>query len=49
MSEPSPRRIYLDFAATTPVREEALEAMLPFFAQQFGNPSGRYGTGRRRR
>ena len=47
MSGASARRIYLDFAATTPVREEALEAMLPFFAQEFGNPSGRYGTGRR--
>ncbi len=47
MSRPLDRRIYLAFAASTPVREVALEAMLPFFAQEFGNPSGRYSTGRR--
>jgi cysteine desulfurase len=32
-------RIYLDHSATTPVREEVLEAMWPFFSQAFGNPS----------
>jgi len=31
---------YLDHAATTPMRAEAVEAMLPFFSDQFGNPSG---------
>jgi len=31
--------IYLDHAATTPVRPEVLEAMLPFFGPRFGNPS----------
>ena len=39
----SSRIIYLDHAATTPVRAEVLEAMLPFFSQAFGNPSSLYG------
>ncbi|HEX7973415.1 MAG TPA: cysteine desulfurase family protein [Anaerolineales bacterium] len=32
-------RTYLDYAATTPVDERVLEAMLPYFRQVFGNPS----------
>jgi cysteine desulfurase len=40
------RRIYLDAAASTPVRAEALAAMLPYFAGEFGNPSGHYAHGR---
>lgn len=39
--------IYLDHAATTPLRPEVLEAMLPYFNQEFGNPSSVYGAGRR--
>ena len=39
--------IYLDHAATTPLRPEVLEAMLPYFDQEFGNPSSVYGAGRR--
>ncbi|MFL5477622.1 MAG: aminotransferase class V-fold PLP-dependent enzyme, partial [Gemmatimonadaceae bacterium] len=31
--------IYLDHAATTPVREEVFEAMKPFYGPRFGNPS----------
>lgn len=31
---------YLDHAATTPMRAEAVEAMLPFLTDQFANPSG---------
>jgi cysteine desulfurase len=31
---------YLDHAATTPVRQAALAAMLPFFTERFANPSG---------
>ncbi len=36
------RAIYLDHSATTPVRREVLEAMLPYFGANFGNPSGIY-------
>ncbi|HHW49737.1 MAG TPA: cysteine desulfurase NifS [Clostridiaceae bacterium] len=40
------RYVYLDHAATTPVKEEVLEAMLPFFKDKFGNPSSIYSIGR---
>ncbi|MCC7055109.1 MAG: cysteine desulfurase [Gemmatimonadaceae bacterium] len=38
--------IYLDHAATTPVRAEVLEAMTPFFGARFGNPSSVHRWGR---
>lgn len=37
--------IYLDSAATTPVRREVLEAMWPFLTGEFGNPSSQYALG----
>ncbi len=39
------KRIYLDYAATTPVHEEVIKAMLPFFSHDFGNPSSIYAYG----
>jgi cysteine desulfurase len=44
-----PDPIYLDHAATTPVREEVLEAMMPFFGPRFGNPSSMHRWGREAR
>jgi cysteine desulfurase len=41
--------IYLDHAATTPLRPEALAAMLPLLGDEFGNPSSPHGAGRRAR
>ncbi|MFB6373612.1 MAG: cysteine desulfurase family protein [Bradymonadaceae bacterium] len=39
--------IYLDHNATTPVRDEVREAMMPFLREQFGNPSSGHPYGRR--
>ena len=38
--------IYLDHAATTPLRREVLDAMLPFLTESFGNPSSAHAFGR---
>ena len=37
---------YLDHAATTPLRPEAVAAMLPFLSERFGNPSGSHSVAR---
>lgn len=37
--------IYLDYNATTPIAPEVLEAMLPFLAEHFGNPSSSHVYG----
>jgi cysteine desulfurase len=39
------KRIYLDYAATTPTRPEVVQAMLPYFTESFGNPSSIYSYG----
>lgn len=36
------KMIYLDNAATTPTKQEVVEAMLPYFTENFGNPSSVY-------
>ncbi|MEX0710439.1 MAG: aminotransferase class V-fold PLP-dependent enzyme, partial [Chloroflexota bacterium] len=41
--------IYLDHAATTPLREEVLAAMSPYLTEHFGNPSSLHASGRRAR
>ena len=40
-----PRKVYLDHSATTPVAEEVLEAMIPYFAEFPGNPNSLHGWG----
>jgi cysteine desulfurase len=42
-------RIYLDYNATTPVDRAVLEAMLPYFAENFGNASSIHSSGQRGR
>jgi cysteine desulfurase len=41
--------IYLDHAATTPLRAEVLEAMLPYLTEYYGNASSPHAAGRRAR
>lgn len=36
------KQIYLDYSATTPVKKEVLDAMIPYFTQIYGNPSSLY-------
>lgn len=41
------REIYLDHSATTYVRQDVLNAMIPYFYIEYGNPSSLYSVGRR--
>jgi cysteine desulfurase len=40
------KTVYLDHAATTPIRDEVLEAMLPYLKEQYGNASSVHRFGR---
>ncbi|WP_130863729.1 cysteine desulfurase NifS [Bacilliculturomica massiliensis] len=39
------RQVYLDYSATTPVKREVLDEMIPYFCEKFGNPSSLYQYG----
>lgn len=39
------KRVYLDYAATTPVRKEVMKAMMPYFGVHFGNPGSLHSFG----
>lgn len=39
------RQVYLDYSATTPVKDEVLQEMIPYFTNNFGNPSSLYTIG----
>ena len=43
------RKVYLDHNASTPVHPDVIQAMLPYFAERFGNPSSVHGFGREAR
>ncbi|MDZ4064441.1 MAG: cysteine desulfurase family protein, partial [Coriobacteriia bacterium] len=40
------RNVYLDYSATTPVDKRVVEAMLPYFSEEYGNPNSLYELGR---
>lgn len=40
------KRIYVDHSATTPLKAEVLDAMMPYLKEHFGNPSSIYKEGR---
>ena len=40
------RRIYIDHSATTPLDKRALEKMLPYFSEVYGNPNSQHFFGR---
>lgn len=39
------RNVYMDYSATTPVKNEVADVMIPYFTEIFGNPSTLYGPG----
>ncbi|HDM08838.1 MAG TPA: cysteine desulfurase NifS [Candidatus Omnitrophica bacterium] len=43
------KKIYMDYAATTPVDPEVLKEMQPYFCKQFGNPSSLHSYGQKAR
>lgn len=43
------KQVYMDYSATTPTKKEVIEAMNPYFFQNFGNPSSVHAFGRQAR
>jgi cysteine desulfurase len=43
---PAKKLVFMDYASTTPIRNEVLEAMEPFLKDKFGNPSSMHSYGR---
>ena len=41
------RTVYLDYSATTPVKDQVLKEMIPWFSENYGNPSSIYSMGER--
>ena len=41
------REVYLDYSATTPVKEEVVREMIPYYTEIYGNPSSLYAPGLR--
>lgn len=39
------KQVYLDYSATTPVKKEVVQEMLPYFTEVYGNPSSLYTAG----
>ena len=39
------RQVYLDYSATTPVKEDVVKEMLPYYTKFYGNPSSLYDMG----
>lgn len=39
------REVYLDYSATTPVKEDVVKEMIPYYTEKFGNPSSLYAPG----
>ncbi len=37
--------VYMDYGATTPVREEVMDSAMPYFVEKFGNPSSFHSAG----
>ena len=40
------KRLYMDYSATTPMKKEVLDAMMPYLTETFGNPSSFHSFGR---
>lgn len=45
-ASPAKKLVFMDYASTTPIRNEVLEAMEPFLKDKFGNPSSMHSYGR---